>query len=132
MGILLAYLAETPVTGCGSVPELQVDLGHPGPPPLARVPLARAPKGPVRRVTSTAVGDFAFVNGRVEIARKSRFTWNFIGPSQHNVTLASGPVGFSSPTVTRAHWSHRFTRPGVYRLVCSLHPVSMTQLVRVR
>jgi hypothetical protein len=132
MGIMLAYLAPQPVTGCGAVPDLQVDLGQPGPPPLARVPLATLPRGPVRRVSSTAVGDFAFVNGRVDVEHGSRFTWRFIGPSQHNVTLASGPVGFSSPTVTRAHWSHRFTRPGLYRLFCSLHPVAMTQIVRVR
>ena len=132
MGIMLAYLAQAPTAACGPVPELQVDLGQPGRPPLALVPLATVPTGPVRRVSSTAVGDFAFVNGRVDIVRNSRFVWRFIGPSQHNVTLASGPVGFSSPTVTNAHWSHRFAQPGVYRLVCSLHPVAMTQIIRVR
>jgi plastocyanin len=78
------------------------------------------------------VGDFAFVKGRVLVRRGTRFTWRFLGPSGHNVTLASGPVGFSSPTVERASWSHRFTRRGVYKLYCSLHPVSMTQVVRVR
>jgi plastocyanin len=86
----------------------------------------------MRKVASTDVGDFAFVNGRVEIARGTRFTWRFIGPSEHDVTLASGPVGFSSPSVRRARWSRRFDRRGVYRLYCSLHPVSMTQIVRVR
>jgi hypothetical protein len=132
MAIMLAYLAQTPVSGCGALPDLQVDLGQPGPPPLAQMPLARPPTGPMRRVSSTVVGDFAFVRNRVLLARGARFTWRFIGPSDHNVTLASGPVGFSSPSLARGRWSYRFTRPGVYRLYCSLHPVSMTQIVRVR
>ena len=132
MAIVFAYLAQAPTAACEPVPQLQVDLGQPGPPPLALVPLATVPKGPVRRVSSTAVGDFAFVNGRVDIVRDSRFVWRFIGPGQHNVTLANGQVGYSSTTVTNAQWSHRFAQPGVYRLVCSLHPVAMTQIIRVR
>ncbi len=132
MGIMLAYLAQSPVTGCGPIPDLQVDLGQPGSPPLAPMPLARQPRGPARHVSSSVVGDFAFVTGRALVGRGTRFTWRFIGPSEHNVTLASGPVGFSSPTLERARWSYRFTRAGVYRLYCSLHPVSMTQIVRVR
>lgn len=132
MGIMIAYLARSPVTGCGAVPPLDVDLGSPGPPPLAPLPLPSQPKGLVKRVRSTAVGDFAFVNGRVEIPRGARFTWRFLGPSQHDVTLVRGPVGFSSPTMLRGTWSRRFTRPGVYRLFCSLHPVAMTQIIRVR
>ena len=52
--------------------------------------------------------------------------------SQHDVTLATGPVGFASPDLTHGSFSFRFTRPGTYRLFCSLHPSRMTQVIRVR
>jgi plastocyanin len=48
------------------------------------------------------------------------------------VTLASGPVGFASPSIQRGTYRYRFTRPGVYKLFCSLHPTRMTQVVTVR
>jgi plastocyanin len=48
------------------------------------------------------------------------------------VTLASGPVGFASPSMQRGSFSYRFTRPGTYRLFCSLHPARMTEIVTVR
>ena len=131
MGIMLAYLAPGPVADCAPVPQLRLDLGQPGPPPLAPMPLPRAPKGPLRTVASTWVGDYQFAHERVSIRRGTTFTWRFAGPSAHNVTLASGPVGFSSPTMTGGRFSHRFTRPGVYRLYCSLHPVAMVQAVFV-
>ncbi len=132
MGIMLAYLAPGPVARCAPVPQLRLDVGQPGPPPLQPMPLPRAAKGPLRPVKSTWVGDYRFADERVAIRRGTTFTWRFAGPSAHNVTLASGPVGFSSPTMTRGRFSYRFTRPGVYRLYCSLHPVSMVQVVSVR
>ncbi len=60
------------------------------------------------------------------------FTWRFLGGVEHDVTLASGPVGFASPSMARGTYSFRFTRPGTYRLFCSLHPARMTQMVIVR
>ena len=56
----------------------------------------------------------------------------FVGTEPHNVTLFNGPIGFSSPTLSRGTWSRRFTRPGTYELVCALHPVAMSQVVTVR
>jgi plastocyanin len=48
------------------------------------------------------------------------------------VTLANGPAGFASPSMRKGTFTYRFTRPGKYRLFCSLHPARMTQLVIVR
>jgi plastocyanin len=66
------------------------------------------------------------------LRRGATFRWRFAGPSRHDVTLANGPVGFSSPSVASGSFSFRFTKPGVYRLYCSLHPTAMTQIVTVR
>ena len=55
------------------------------------------------------------------------------GRSYHDVTLANGPVGFASRWSLRgATFSRRFTKPGTYRLFCSLHPIAMTQVIDVR
>jgi plastocyanin len=83
-------------------------------------------------VLSSWVGDFAYSAQRVVLRRGTTFRWRFAGPSRHDVTLANGPVGFSSQSLASGTFSFRFTRPGVYRLFCSLHPTQMTQVVTVR
>ena len=105
---------------------------HPSAPPRFTLPLVRRPVGPVRRVLSSLVSDFAYAAQRVVVPRGSTFRWRFSGPSQHDVTLASGPVGFSSASVFNGEFTFRFTKPGVYQLFCSLHPTEMTQVVTVR
>jgi plastocyanin len=48
------------------------------------------------------------------------------------VLFASGPKVVGTPTLTAGHaFTQRFPRPGVYRLFCYLHPVSMQQEVLV-
>jgi plastocyanin len=133
MGIMLLYLVPGTVSPCAPVPALPADaLSHPGLPPRIVLPLLRAPTGPARPTFRTFVSDFRFGAERVTLARGSTFRWDFAGPSRHDVTLASGPVGFASPSVSSGSFAYRFTRPGVYRLFCSLHPTEMTQIVTVR
>jgi hypothetical protein len=133
MGVMVAYLAPGPVSKCEAVPPLPADpLSHPSAPPRFRLPLVRQPLGPARDVLSSVVGDFAYSAQRVTLRRGSTFRWRFDGPSRHDVTLASGPVAFSSDSRATGTFSFRFTKPGVYRLFCSLHPTEMTQVVTVR
>jgi plastocyanin len=129
MGITLVFLAPAPVAGCRT---------YDSPRPAATTPeqvtiqLLKRPAGKVRRVSGTWVGDYRFGDQRVTLRRGTRFTWRFIGTVSHDVTLASGPVGFASPSQRRGTYSFRFTRRGTYRLFCSLHPAQMTQIVTVR
>ena len=133
MGVMVAYLAPGPVSKCEAGPPLPADsLSHPSAPPRFRLPLARVPAGPVRSVLSSWVGDFQYSAQRIVVKLGTRFRWRFEGPSRHDVTLANGPIGFSSPSVSSGSFTFRFTRPGVYRLYCSLHPTTMTQVVTVR
>jgi plastocyanin len=129
MGIAILYFTPQPVATCGSYTS---PVPAPTRPERVAVALLKQPVGPVTHVTSTWVGDYTFGAQRVSIRRGTRFTWRFIGRVAHDVTLASGPVGFSSPSVSSGTFSYRFTRPGTYRLFCSLHPALMTQVVRVR
>ena len=130
---MLLFLAPAQVSACQAVPALPADpLSSPGAPPRITLPLLRAPAGSVQNVLSTLVSDFVFGTQRVTLKRGSTFTWRFTGPSRHDVTLANGPVGFASPSVSSGSFSYRFTTPGTYRLFCSLHPTAMTQVVTVR
>jgi plastocyanin len=133
MGIMIAFLAPSHVKGCPAVPTLPADPeSHPGTPPRVILPLLRRPAGPVKHVFSTWMRDFAYGAARVSIRRGATFRWRFAGPSRHDVTLANGPVGFASPSRSHGSFRFRFTRPGVYKLFCSLHPSEMTQIVTVR
>jgi plastocyanin len=133
MGIMILYLAPGVTAPCQAAPPLPADpLSHTSAPPRIVLPLARQPAGPLRHVLSSSVTDFVYTAQRVDVRRGSTFLWRFVGPSRHDVTLANGPVGFSSPSVSTGTFSFRFTKPGVYRLFCSLHPTEMTQVVTVR
>jgi plastocyanin len=153
MGIAHVYVARDPAPAppCAPQPADVVSLdapfaGRADPPPvdltLATVgrdgvarPIDRPP-GPVRRLDGDAqvrVNHFAFSRPNLSIPRGSRVTWRFGGDERHDATLAVGPVGFSSPSSYRgARWSQRFDAPGEYRVYCSLHPVYMSQYVKVR
>ncbi len=43
-----------------------------------------------------------------------------------------GPRGFATRTVRNRNQRIRFTVPGEYSLYCSIHPVLMSQVVKVR
>lgn len=88
------------------------------------------------------VGDNFFRRPNVSIPQGATLTWRFdTGPTVdpismagiHNVTLANGPRGFSSPNYNGGStYSRRFTEPGTYRYFCGWHPVTMTGTVKVR
>ena len=153
MGLLLAYVApDASVTdGCGPMPRdvETLDTGMPG---RARTPTvdlglydwagdgeARrvgGPSSPLRRFDGPAdvrVVDTAFRAGNISVPRGARVRWTFAASQRHNVTLASGPEGFSSDRVQGTGvFEKTFTKAGTYRLFCELHPVGMIQRVVVR
>jgi hypothetical protein len=134
MGIMLVYLAPGPVSACAAAPPLAPDpLSSPGAPPRVVLPLLRRPRGALfRNLVSTWAGDFRYGHQRLSLRRGTSFRWRFMGRERHDVTLASGPVGFASQSVSSGSFSFRFTRRGTYKLFCSLHPTRMTQIINVR
>jgi plastocyanin len=82
------------------------------------------------------IGDNYFVrpanNATVSISKGSslRFLWR--GHAPHNVVKKRGPGGaFKSPVKTSGSWTHKFTRGGTYKLVCTIH-AGMKLTVKVR
>jgi hypothetical protein len=130
MGIAILYFAPRPEASCEPFVS---PLPVPTQPQKVTVALLKQPRGPLRHVRSTWVGDYIFGAQRVTIPRGTVFTWRFIGEVAHDVTVASGPVGFGSPSLSGGKtFSFHFTRPGTYRLFCSLHPALMTEVIQVR
>jgi hypothetical protein len=130
MGIMALYFAPGPASSCAAFSSKV-----PAPSRAERVSVEqlKRPSGPLRRdIRSTWVGDYAFGAQRVSLRRGASFSWHFRGGVEHDVTLASGPAGFASPSMRNGNFTYRFTRRGTYRLFCSLHPARMTQLVTVR
>jgi plastocyanin len=58
--------------------------------------------------------------------------WEFRDDHIHAATVVRGPRGFATATVRNRKQRHRFTVPGEYRIYCSIHPVLMSQVVKVR
>jgi plastocyanin len=79
------------------------------------------------------VHDYSYSQPNLSIPQGASITWRFPDTTSHDVTLANGPYGFSSPfsRVGRTY-TQRFSRPGRYQLFCSLHPVVMHEVVDVR
>ena len=59
--------------------------------------------------------------------------WKFNGQLLHNVTVADGPRGFSSAHLDQGRtYKAKLSAPGTYKLFCALHPVQMTETIKVR
>jgi hypothetical protein len=141
MGIYGVYFVPDPTVtnGCGPLPSdlrqhASTQPGRAAPPRFA-VPLARRPTGRWQRLRSGStirVRDSSYSRQRVRLRTGARLRWRFSGYLLHNVTVASGPRGFSSKNLDQDRtFSHRFDVPGTYKLFCTLHPMSMSQVVEV-
>lgn len=85
---------------------------------------------------SVKIGDNYFVrpanNATVTIGKGSSLKFLWRGHAPHNVVKRRGPgSAFHSPVRTSGSWTHKFTRGGTYKLVCTIHS-GMKLTVKVR
>lgn len=156
MGIAVVYLAPGEVgEPCGPAPTDAVEIqpadvrGEPyrTKTPRFTVPLTGVnskgkavsidrPPGKTRALKSGAtikVRDSYFSIPNSSMRKGSKLSWQFGTPTLHNVTLANGPRGFASDNLNDGRrFDVKFKVPGTYRLMCTLHPIGMTQTVTVR
>ena len=150
MGIMGMYIArdESVTDRCAPLPD-DVQVHRKSRPGRSRTPLVKVPIngvrrgriGPISRPAGAPVElgrspvetrDSFFEPANAVVRQGKRLRWRFWGDTLHTVTLASGPRGFASPNLSDGRtYEHRFTKPGTYRLYCSLHPVEMTGTVKV-
>ncbi|HYI37344.1 MAG TPA: plastocyanin/azurin family copper-binding protein [Thermoleophilaceae bacterium] len=154
MGIFILFLAPdaaAPATrSCAPPADLRNwttgERGRKKPPRFA-VPLIgldgrgkareiKAPRGARRKLRNGAqigVGDSFFTRPNVSVAAGSTLKWKFNGKLLHNVTVADGPRGFSSAHLDQGRtYKAKLSAPGTYKLFCALHPVQMTETIKVR
>jgi plastocyanin len=153
MGLLLMYLAPDPAVtdGCGPLPAdvRTLKTATPGraAAPRVTIPLTGfgpggvgitvpGPPGPMRHAAGDAevsVGSNFYAAGNLSVPAGATVTWRFGDRVLHNVTLASGPRGFSSDRLHNGGtYARRLTAPGTYKFFCELHPVGMVQRIVVR
>jgi plastocyanin len=153
MGISHVYLAadSSVKKGCAAAPAHEQVIGPDfengrDDPPAVRLMLAQwrgtgkakvidRPSGAFKSLdgdASVLVDNFAFKPSLLSIPRGSSLTWRFRDNYIHDATVVRGPRGFATKTVRHRRQRFRFTVPGQYRLYCSIHPVLMSQVVKVR
>jgi plastocyanin len=98
-------LAAVAVAGCGSA----AGAGTPGP--------------------LIGVADFRLAPAAVTVPAGQVVRWRNDGATLHSV---KGAGFFSRALRPGQTWSRRFTRPGVYRYTCTLHPQAMRGAIVVR
>lgn len=100
---------------------------------LAATPLALAGRG--ASGPSVFIVDNAFVRDVqrpvVAIAAGRTVTWRWRSRQSHSVSVRSGPERFATQTRNHGAFTHRFTKPGTYRIECSLHAPGMKMTVVV-
>ena len=79
-----------------------------------------------------AVRDDRFSRTTLTVAKGARVRWVWRGRSRHNVTVVTGPQTFRSSTKRSGTFTHRFTKRGTYRLLCTVHAPGMHMTIRVR
>jgi plastocyanin len=153
MGIMHLYMARGGVPGApcapmpGDVTNTQFRTDGRTAPPHVEIPLSALddngrlttidhPPGPLFTLqtgTTIPITGEAFPKANLSIPEGATVTWRFIDHVKHKLFPASGPVIVSSGMLNDgAARRFRFTRPGVYKLFCPLHPVTMHQVITVR
>jgi len=81
--------------------------------------------------TTVKVGDNFFSPRTKTVTRGTTVKWVWKGHVAHNVTVTRGTVKFHSTTKSSGSYSHKMTRGGTYKIVCTIHPgMAMTLKVR--
>jgi plastocyanin len=68
----------------------------------------------------------------VRLTVGQRVMWRWRSRQSHGVAVRSGPERFAGTIRNRGSYTHRFARPGTYRIECPLHAPGMRMMVVVR
>lgn len=117
-----------------AVPQMHITLAVRGPDGRAKgvhtLPGRELRRG---RLATVTIKGSHFSSENVSIKRGGVVRWRFSDPYIHDVTTANGPTAFGSQQLQDGVvWARRFNTPGTYSLYCTIHPLDMHQIVRVR
>ena len=93
-------------------------------------PSTGSPAAPVAG-NAVAIKNFAFSPATLKVKAGTTVTWTNQDTDAHTVTSAGSGGPLHSPALaTHATYSYRFTEPGTYAYLCTIHPF-MTAKVEV-
>jgi plastocyanin len=85
---------------------------------------------------SVKVQDNSFGPKTLTVKKGTKVTWKWSGMNPHNVTVTSAPKGakkFHSKTQTSGSFSQTLSKPGTYKIVCTIHQsLGMIMTVKVK
>jgi plastocyanin len=90
------------------------------------------PASAVAATKSVAVKDNFFSKKSLTVSKGTNVRWRWAGHAPHDVTVVKGPQKFRSSVKTKGSFSHKFTKKGTYKLVCTIHAPNMKMTVKVR
>jgi hypothetical protein len=139
---VLWFVPDESVRPCGPMPDDLREVTRPArydrtPNFGLRVPQLAPPRARAFRPFTGGelmVDDANFRRGRITSRVGRPITWRIQGSLPHTVTVANGPIGFSSLYSGVANGTYTFTPPrrGTYRLTCLIHPTRMGQTLVVK
>jgi plastocyanin len=77
-----------------------------------------------------AIENYAFSPAALTVAVGTKVTWTNKDTAPHTVTVSSGPVKFSSPSLQKGDtYTFTFTAAGTYSYYCAVHPSMVAKVV---
>ena len=80
------------------------------------------------------VGDYFFFKDTghtptVHVRKNAVVRWKFVGQTEHNVTVVSGPAKFHSRDMDHGVFKRRLRKQGTYLIECTIHGFRMRLVV---
>jgi plastocyanin len=93
-------------------------------------PVPAAAKPMTAGNVQVAIKNYAFAPAALTVAVGTKVTWTNDDTAPHTVTVSSGPVKFSSPSVQKGDtYTFTFTAAGTYSYYCAVHPSMVAKVV---
>jgi len=122
--IALVLLATAVLAGCSSA-------RHEAAPSTTGPATSMAPP-PDHSTVTVEVKDMKFTPANITIKPGQTVRWAFADTAPHTVEgISDGALEIHSAIIREGEWSHKFTSPGIFRYLCTLHP-EMKGVVEVR
>ena len=74
------------------------------------------------------LGDNFFAPSSKTVSAGTKVNFDWTGKKKHNVTKKSGPGGSFNSDTTKSkgvNFAKTFSKPGIYKLICTVHPKEM-------
>jgi plastocyanin len=125
MRLALLGAAVVGLSGCGA----ETMVSAPPPPPVAAAAAADPAAKPHPRTASVRVVNFAYRAKALRVRPGTEVTWTNGDAANHTITFTTGTPSEIANLRPGDSASRRFTRPGHYPYICTLHPFMQATVI---